>query len=232
MKVKLLSWNIWGGIMFPKILTYLAETNADIVALQEVQEEEGSNTAEKLAGQLGYQYCYAYSLDYLWEGKITRRGNAILSKYPIIATHRHVLSSVLPRTAVRGDIAIGNMVIHVVSFHLIPHFSDTPQLQREQATTLVRELPKEKTVIMGDANNVPVSEPITVMTKYFADSDVREMPTWCLYPDGPAHEKKESVVWKYDYILSTRDLVVTSFAVGTSNASDHLPIVAMLSLPE
>lgn len=232
MKIKLLSWNIWGGIMFPGILRYLAETNADIVALQEVCEEEGSNTAEKLAERLGYQYCYAYNMDCLWEGKATRRGNAILSKYPIRTMHRYILSSVLPRTVIRGDIAIGNSVLHVISIHLVPHFPDTPHLQREQVTSLVRELPKEKTVIMGDMNNVPTSEPLTVMTQYFTDSDVRGVPTWCLYPDGPAHEKKESVVWKYDYILSTSDLCVTDFAVGTSNASDHLPVIAMLTLPE
>jgi endonuclease/exonuclease/phosphatase family metal-dependent hydrolase len=231
MKVTLMSWNIWGGIMLPGLAEYLSHSPADIIALQEVQEEEGTNTAEKLALAVGYRVSYLFSAEYPWEGKMTRRGNAVLSKYPITATHRYELSSIRPRTALGTDILIGDMTIHIVSAHLVPNFPDTPHLQREQVTVLLGALGGNNTIIMGDFNATPESESIQLMGRHFHDTDHRQLPTWCLYPDGPGTAKKESVTAKYDYIWATDDLTLTNFAVGDSMASDHLPVSATLILP-
>ncbi len=231
MKITLMSWNIWGGIMLPGVSDYLEKADADVIALQEVQEDGGSNTAEKLAMQLGYQVRYVHSMNYAWQGMMTRRGNAILSKYPIMATYRYDLSSLHSRTALGTDIQIGDTTMHIVSVHLIPNFPDSPHLQREQVTALLGALRGNKTIIMGDFNATPESEPIQLMGRHFHDTDQRQLPSWCLYPDGPDNAKKESVTAKYDYIWATGDLTLTDFAVGDCTASDHLPVSASLLLP-
>lgn len=231
MKITLMSWNIWGGIMLPGVAEYLSQSHADIIALQEVQEEEGTNTAEKLALAMGYRVSYLFSAEYPWEGKTMRRGNAVLSKYPITASHRYELSSIHPRTALGTDIQIGDTTMHIVSVHLIPNYPDSPHLQREQVTALLGALGGNNTIIMGDFNATPESEPIQLMGRHFHDTDRRQLPSWCLYPDGPGTAKKESVTAKYDYIWATDDLTLTNFAVGDSMASDHLPVSATLILP-
>lgn len=50
-KVKVVSWNIWGGQHLPEILDFLLEFKPDIICLQEViQDLDGkNNTAETIA---------------------------------------------------------------------------------------------------------------------------------------------------------------------------------------
>ncbi len=39
MTMRLLSWNVWGGLFLPVITGYLRHAKADIIALQEVEEQ-------------------------------------------------------------------------------------------------------------------------------------------------------------------------------------------------
>lgn len=221
-RVKLLSWNIWGGIFLPEIIRYLKYTNADIVGLQEAEEAGDTNTAEILAKECGYSFVYTRSMEYEWKGRMTNRGNAVLSRFPIVGHKTHLLNGEKPRTAMQADIRVDNRILHVVSVHLV-HTGD----QENQAERLLNLVPKNNAVIMGDFNATPDSKTIERMRASFRDTDQKDLPSWCLYPDGPEECKPDKVISKYDYIFVSYDLRVNGFAVGDTKGSDHLPVSAM-----
>ncbi len=231
MHIRLLSWNIWGGQFLPEVTGFLGHAHADIIALQESQEQDSEvNTAKTIAASLGYEYVYARSMQYLVGGREMYRGNAILSKYPITASAVHILSKEQSRTALQADIHIDEITLHVLSVHLIHSHQHPSPLQLEQTSSLLRAAPKEKTVIMGDFNSLPESEPIRVMQKTFTDTDPAKTPSWCLYPDGCEICKPERVEWKLDYIFVSRDIRFKNFRVGDSKGSDHLPILSDIQI--
>lgn len=227
-QVKLLSWNIWGGKYLPEVYKFLIKTDADIVALQEAEEVDNTNTAEVIAKSLGYHCVYTRSMEYESDGGKSYRGNAVLSKYPIVGSTPHILSAHESRNAMQADIEVEENIIHVVSVHLIHAHQQESAIQETQAHNLIQSVPKEQTVIMGDFNALPESNTIQLMRNAFRDSDLTDKPTWCLYPDGCEVCKPDKVNWKLDYMFYTPDLAVTDFAVGDSKGSDHLPIVLTL----
>ncbi len=94
MIVKVISLNLWwGGELFPAIIDFLKQQNADIVALQEVHDghdpsfKEQWRSMEVLRRELGYpcdDYAQAFILTEA-DAKIPL-GNAVLSKFPITDT--------------------------------------------------------------------------------------------------------------------------------------------------
>lgn len=223
--MKLLSWNIWGGKYLPRVMDFLAVSGADIIALQEVEEQDdGGNTAQYIAEKLGVTYVYARSMRYNNEGKETYRGNAVLSKYPIADHTVHVLSREQSRSAIQADIDVSGSMLHVVSVHIIHSHQQPSPIQVEQVNSLIDAVPKERAVVMGDFNALPESQAISVMRGAFADTDTSDTPSWCLYPDGCNVCKPERVEWKLDYIFTTPDIVTKDFRAELSEASDHLPV--------
>jgi len=229
MQITIASWNIWGGIFLPEVYKFLIQTDADIVALQEAEELDNTNTAEVIAKSLGYTCAYTRSMEYESGGKKSYRGNAVLSRFPIVQSTSHILSPEQSRTAIQADLMVGDDLLHIVSVHLIHSHQKESPLQEEQVHTLINAVPKERTVIMGDFNALPESNSIQQMRKVFRDSDLSNTPTWCLYPDGCEVCKPDRVQWKLDYMFSTQDISVRDFAVGVSKGSDHLPIVGTLT---
>lgn len=228
MQVSIASWNIWGGIYLPEVYKFLIKTDADIVALQEAEEMDNTNTAEVIAKSLGYHFVYTRSMEYDSDGTKSYRGNAVLSKYPIAGSSAYTLSTEHARAAMQADIPIAGSIIHIVSVHLVHAHQQVSAVQEEQAGNLIHAVPKERTVIMGDFNALPESRTIQLMRGAFRDPDTADKPTWCLYPDGCRVCKPDKVQWKLDYMFHTPDLAVDDFAVGDSRGSDHLPIVATL----
>lgn len=226
--VKILSWNIWGGKFLSQVTSFLKKADAGIVTLQEAEEAGGTNTAEVIAKALDYSCVYVRSMEYEHDGKRSYRGNAVLSKYPIIRGVSFSLSSEQTRTAMQADIDIRGGIVHVVSVHLIhSHQTESPR-QEEQVNTLIRMVPREHALIMGDFNALPESRTIHLMRNAFRDSDASDKPTWCLYPDGCGVCKPDKVKWKLDYMFTTSDIVLTGFDTGKSRGSDHLPVFALL----
>jgi endonuclease/exonuclease/phosphatase family metal-dependent hydrolase len=94
-RVRIATWNLWGRYgpweaRLPVIIDNLCAINADILALQEVWEDDARSQAHEIATALGYaEPVYAHNL----ERDGARSGNAVLSRWPI--TRREV--RVLPR---------------------------------------------------------------------------------------------------------------------------------------
>jgi endonuclease/exonuclease/phosphatase family metal-dependent hydrolase len=84
-RVRIATWNLWGRYgpweaRLPVIIENLSAINADILALQEVWEDDDRSQARELAAALGCsEPVYAANL----ERDGFRSGNAIMSRWPI-----------------------------------------------------------------------------------------------------------------------------------------------------
>jgi endonuclease/exonuclease/phosphatase family metal-dependent hydrolase len=244
MKIRLLSWNIWGGKYLEEVIAFLKTADADIVALQEVIENETGNTALTIADKLGYECAYelGMKMSSKWAGpprakeEIINFGNAILSKHKIIESKTHELSEGERRVAVQADIQIGNNILHTFSIHLKHyHFEQvnpqTLEMQNEQADNLVKLLPLNKTILMGDLNAPPESYAVKKVGQILQDAEINShTPTWSVYREGCTICLVEGIRYKLDYIFTSNDLKICSFEVKESKGSDHLPISAIVEI--
>lgn len=234
MSLKILSWNIWGGQHLPEIISFLRTANADIIGLQEViQDLDGSNnTAKMIAEELGYEYIYAptYNVETaksykLFKPKTVEVGNGILSRRKISEYKVHKLSEEKKRMAVEALIPADGRNLRVFSTHLKHTHHQPSELQNLQAENLTKVIPKENAVLMGDFNAAPDSECVKIVSRVVENTDkIPFAPTWSVYPEGCPTCNPQAIDTRLDYIFKTRDIKTSSFEVGNSKGSDHLPI--------
>ena len=169
MKVKILSWNIWCGTYLDEVTEFLKNANADIIALQEVVEDERGNLVEIIAKELGYKYVHAIGMNmpvrflpkYEKDDKRTIKfGTAILSKYKIVDSKIHELVDENKRLVVEADIKIGNEILHIFSIHLKHTHQKPSEIQDVETENLLKLLPEKNTIVMGDFNALPESSVI------------------------------------------------------------------------
>ena len=221
--MKILSWNIWIDCHFEQMRDFLCASDADIIGLQEVKDDDpGRDVIGYLSG-LGYQHVFART-GQEWEGKMYYHGPALFSRFPIVNSEIYVLEGANERAAARIDVEVDGKVFHVFSTHLT-HTHQKPSAKHEEETArLIEKLPAERVIVMGDFNATPESASIQAMRGVLADTDPASLPTWSMYPEGCEICSPKAVDMKLDYIFVSKDLKTHSFAVGTSSASDHLPI--------
>lgn len=225
-QLKIISWNIWGGVNLKEIISCLKETDADIIALQEVLEDENgqNNNAEEIAKELGYNWVFKNtktltpSVSYLLqEHNIDSNkhwGNAILSKYPIIEISSYTLSENNSRTAVKITIEFRDNKIDIFSTHLV-HAAHPTEARVEQVENLLKLISDNTTIVAGDFNDVSESETIKKMKEIMKDGE------------NTSFTNKDK---KIDYIFTTKNINITDSGVIKSEASDHLPIYAIVEI--
>lgn len=229
MQLKILSWNIWIEGHFKEIKEVLKNSHADILALQEVQENDPSRQVIPYLISLGYHHV-SDTITETWDGKVWKFGPAIFSTYPIFSSNTYVLSRENKRIAVGVDIEIGNRMLHVFSTHLSHTHQQNSDAQKAQAVELLKHIPNDMSLVMGDFNATPESTTIQEMKKLLQDTDANNLPTWSVYPEGCVRCKPQKIDTRLDYIFTTKDIQTHSYAVGKSKASDHLPISAVLEV--
>ena len=240
MQLKILSWNIWCGTHLEGVIEFLKNADADIVALQEVCEDNRGNLAEVIAKKLGYKYTHAVGMNFPVrfipgynpkDKKTIKFGTAILSKYKIVKSEVIELTKEDKRLIIKADIEVEDEIFHVFSVHLKHTHQNPSELRDLQAENLIKLAPKEKTIIMGDFNALPESSVIQKMTETFKDAEIGETtPTWSVYRDGCNVCLIGEVKYKLDYIFTSEDVKINSFKVMQSKSSDHLPISAQIEI--
>ncbi|MES2088346.1 MAG: endonuclease/exonuclease/phosphatase family protein [Patescibacteria group bacterium] len=228
MKLKILSWNIWYDGKFDEISKFLTAFDADIIGLQEVVPNDPTRDTIGFLKKLGYQSLFAPVLEIRNDGRIM--SNAIFSKYPIVSNKTYVLSEAESRNALQADIKIGEKILHVFTTHLLHTHQKPSEIQELQVQNLLKVLPKENTIIMGDFNALPESAAIKKMREIFVDSDPASPPTWSVYPEGCSGCTPHKIFIRLDYIFTSKDIKVNSPAVHNSKGSDHLPISAVVEI--
>ncbi len=230
MQLKILSWNIWIDGHFDQIVDFLKTSDADIIGLQEVQTDDPKRDVIKYLEGLGYKYVFA-PVTKEWGGKVWKDGPAIFSRYNIIESKTHTLSEVNSRAAIQADIQVGNnKALHVFSTHLLHTHQKPDELQVMQVDSLIKVLPGDNTIVMGDFNAAPDSIAIQKMRGIMMDADPASSPTWSVYPEGCSKCIPQAINTRLDYIFTSKDIKTSSFKVENSKGSDHLPISVIVEI--
>ncbi|OGG67106.1 hypothetical protein A3I99_03500 [Candidatus Kaiserbacteria bacterium RIFCSPLOWO2_02_FULL_45_11b] len=239
MKLKVLSWNIWQGVFLTEVINFLKEADADIIALQEVSNDEREIT-QRIAESLGYTYVTAFDMNLPMkyvpaairsEAEALSYGSVILTKHKILEGGSVLLTEEDKRTIATAKVKIGDTVLSVFGLHLKHTHQEPSDLQNQQADNLLKLLPHNKTIVLGDFNALPNSYPIEKVSAVLQNTEVDSAePTWSMYKDGCSVCQEDQLKHKLDYIFVSKDINVTSYEVGKSNGADHLPVMATIEL--
>lgn len=234
MKIKVISWNIWGGKNLERIIDFLETVEWDIVALQEVTERNTNNSindANEIAKKFNCEFYFAKAFRTDRHFPVYDLGNAIISKMKIKDTQYFMLSDLdqyernsttEPRNAVQIKINTDNSDLNLISTHLgFDESLGEGDLQNQQLSKLLNSIPKERTVLLGDFNSTPASPIIKKTEKIFNHTD--HNATEISWTDL---KKSHHPQHRIDYIFISPDLAVTDFKILKSDASDHLPLYA------
>ena len=208
-----------------RILSVLAEIDADIVCLQEADRRVGLRLSAipfELIAQTTPYRAVPYEIR---PGGMGWHGNAILVRRDIeIVAHRPLdLPTLEPRGAVMTELAIGAQRLRVVGMHL-----DLSGLwRRKQARSIIAHVEQcaqaMPTVLMGDLNEWSL-----------AGGCLREFSShFGFAPTGPSFHARRPIA-RLDRIMTTPDLAVldagTHHSALAKRASDHLPIWATVGV--
>jgi endonuclease/exonuclease/phosphatase family metal-dependent hydrolase len=228
MKLKVLSWNIWYDNNFDQITKYLKSANADIIGLQEVSPDDKMRDTISFLKNLGYDYVFAPVFIVMKDGRTA--GNAVFTKYKIQKNKEHTLSDIGNRKALEVAIEVGGKNLHIFCTHLTHTHQQPWPIQILQTENLIKVLPPNYTIVMGDFNATPESPTIQKIRNALADTDPKNQPTWSNYIEGCKVCNIQDISIRLDYIFTTKDIKTSSFKVESSKASDHLPISVILDI--
>lgn len=212
-----------------RIVEVLRETEADIIALQEVLSIEGRererNQAQFIAEELGMNY-------HLGENRRLHGGaygNVILSRLPVRKAHNYDITwrGRERRGCLRADILVEkNALLHVFNIHLGTAFVE----RRHQARKLVSdeildsEELKGARVVLGDFNEWTRGLATRLLASHLESADVRHhLRRARTYPGVLPFLHLDHIY--YDATLELKKLTLHKTRTALM-ASDHLPLIA------
>jgi endonuclease/exonuclease/phosphatase (EEP) superfamily protein YafD len=213
------TFNTWGKgyLQIERAEVFFAETDADVVVLQEVGSKH-----EKLLQQL--QQAYPHQ-----EGK---RELVILSRYPVVDggwLDRPRQRCRLSPIAKWARVDVNGRGIDVVAVHMVRPFRSA--LQKSDFNRLNRFL-KSKTglvIVAGDFNATPWTRRFHGL---LAGTGLKRLNTFA--PTWPVHWRNLPLlpVLPIDHILVSEPLAKIDVWVCPRLRSDHLPVIADIALVE
>lgn len=208
-----------------RILAVLAELDADIVALQEVDRRFGERVTSidpaALAAATGYRPVIFGTRPH----SLGWHGNTLLVRATtkVLAQRQLVLPRLEPRGAVLADLRVGGTDVRVVGVHL----GLLGLYRRRQAEAVLNQIEALEvplpTIIMGDLNEWSVNGGCL---SYFARDHHVGKP-------GPSYPSVRPV-FGFDRIIASSEITIEAAGVHRSVrariASDHLPVWANLEV--
>ncbi len=205
--MRILTWNIHGArdASITEIAGEIAVYEADVVCLNEVKRGDGN----RLRDALDLRAFVASSF-------IGPYGNAILTNAPITAWRRFRFSRV--RRVDRRDAALVTLTdgTTIAAVHLGLRAPERSRLAAE----LLAALP-DRSIVAGDANETPDHAAVALFSSRFDDAG-REGAQ----PTFPAGEPRSRI----DYVWVPRGTSGQACRVGSTKASDHLPVIVDIDL--
>lgn len=224
-----------GLLDLERIAQQVEATGAEVVGLQEVdrhwsERSDFVDQASWLADRLGMEVVYGANLDRdpLTPGAERRQyGTAILSSHHI----RSWTNTLLPRPEggeqrglLEAVVRVRGVPVRVFNTHL-QHNSQVERLAQIAAIREIVATSTESVLLVGDLNATPESEEIAAITDDLVDAWVEAgVGDGYTYDAATPHAR-------IDYVLTSDNIVARTAAVVTTDASDHLPVVADLALP-
>jgi endonuclease/exonuclease/phosphatase family metal-dependent hydrolase len=237
--IKVMTYNIHHGkgmdkkVDLKRISEVISSSNADIIGLNEVDKHFSKRShymdqVQFLAKELNLYYAFSPSLTIKSKKNmnvIHQYGNGVLSRFPLISSN-HYLFDFLPgiiegRSFLESTIEINRKVVNLYVTHLSLH----PYLHKIQSEFIL-ENSKKPAIILGDWNMKPKSRKWKKVTERYND-------VW------EAGGKKSGFTYpstypriRLDYIFVSKDIQILDTKVIDTlpMASDHLPIIATLSM--
>ena len=192
---------------------------ADVITLQEMDAPATRRIADAL--RMAYVY-YPASI-----ARKTRRdfGNAILSRWPMVADEKIVLPhharfEGTQRIATAATIVVNGLPIRVYSVHLATQIELGPGSRRDQVRAVLADAADyPRVVVSGDMNSHGVG-------KEFTQAGFQ----WVTEHNPHTHH-----FWNFDHVFLKGIAAVDSAATGVvhdaQGASDHRPVWVVASLP-
>lgn len=211
-----------GKLNIDEIANVIETNKPDILAVQEVSRGSVINgrldMLEYLSHRLQMPYVYGPTTD-------SFEGNAILSRYPIIAFSKESLppaDSIIKRGFIAALISLGTddqVKVINTQFDNILADSDTRQAEAQAIIDFWGGL--GKMVILGDLSTTSQSPEILKLIRASLDDTaiIKGQPN-----TFPSYNPWERI----DYIWTSPDLRAVDFRVPSVTASDHLPVIAVL----
>jgi len=227
MSLKVLTYNIRHGkgmdgkVEIGRISTAIAQSGADIIFLQEVDRSLPRSgfihQAERLAVDLGFHFAFHANFGVLVAGM----GNAILCRYPLYSTW----NTRLPFAGEPRGLLGAATVVDGRSIQLFcTHWGLTPAQRQSQSLTTIAKLKAvdQPIILCGDFNAVRSSVEIDTLIERTHLIDAG--------PEGANSFPSDYPVVKIDHILVSQHFTITGAAILDTEASDHRPVMAELSL--
>ena len=213
----------------PAIVNVVKQSNASIVALQEIdvnttRSGKELDQAAAIAKECGMYFCFGKAIDFAGGAY----GVAILSKYPISEVETMLLSKEAdPKTEQRvlltARLAIGkNKFIRFASTHL----DVVNEANREQQVNeIIKKLKSDSLpfIIGGDFNATPNSNAIDLLDKAFQRSCTECAPT---IPQDIPTETIDFIA--FDKRYAKRIKIEKHLVIKETYASDHRPVYVEL----
>ena len=228
--IKIVTYNVnWGFVHPDKVARYLSVENADVICLQETHRY----WKESLHKKLNRQYPYGKFREWGQAG-----GIAIISKYELYdANLIEPNDNWFPAFYTWVDTPIGK--IQILNVHLKPPLSEEGKFsaaayletgdhhKMELERFLGRTDPNQPMIILGDFNENEKGKAISQLIEAgWTDALSRydkKTNTW-IWQTSAGLEIKN----RYDHILYNGFLKCTAARVTNIEASDHLPVTAVI----
>lgn len=236
-----------GHVDLRRTAEVIRASRADIIGLQEVDRHFSARSgfadqAALLAEMLGMQYGFGANVIQppLEPGKPHRKyGNAVLSRFPVKYAVNHPLTPAgengedpEPRGILETFIDLGSTYLNFFSTHM----SLSDQALRLGVSRLLKLTGKSPfpTIVTGDFNAEPAHPSIAAMDERFNDvfrkSELGQVPTFPARSIELESGKRTEPCAKIDYIFADLSQTVRRADVIDTAVSDHLPIMADLSV--
>lgn len=241
--IRALSYNMHHGAAIdgtgglPWIAKEINESGADVVGLQEVDKHWGERSdwhdqATLLADRLGMYVAFGANLDLDPEPGDTERrqfGTAVLSRYPIVSATNHLLTNIEypekpteQRGLLHAVIDVGGAHLDFYNTHLDHQRAEQRISQVEEILDVVEDNPGAG-ILVGDLNATPEVEEVQMLTEGpFEDAFAGS--------DGDFTFPADEPIKRIDYLLATDAASITDAEVMASEASDHLPLIATVTM--
>ena len=232
--VRILTFNILhgattqGNFDLDKLAALINEVNPDLVAMQEVDFKTKRAKNYDLATELGWRTKMAslFGIAMPYDGGAY--GEGILTKMPILASRNIALPHSQgnePRAATEVLVQLqSGDTIAFIGTHL-DHQSNSPD-RINQVNKINEVFTKNNypSILAGDLNATPDSEPISILKKYWTDSfGDKPEPT---YPSDNPNRKIDYIMF---YPAASWE-VIENKVVCDEIASDHCVVLSVLRL--
>lgn len=222
---------IKGDFNYDIIADIIKETDPDFVALQEVDFKTNRIKGYDLATELGWRVGMAPIFASAMKFDGGEYGNAILSQYSFIQMrkiHLPFTAKNEPRVAVEIITVIpSGDTIAFVCTHLDHHKDENDRLAQVEKINEVFSLNKYPTILAGDLNAIPNSNPIKILEEMWLSDYDKTNPEPTFPSDAPEV--------KIDYVMcypKGRWKILETKVIQDSIASDHCAYFVKLELLE